>query len=90
MKDLTEKMLRDYKRFTKPDFWEEFAQRRRDESKTKGPIVNILDLYSDDRKQLLIRCYQRKEAMGTEGGWRLMAAQTAYPNLNMLLEEDDD
>jgi len=88
MKDITEQMLNDYKHFIKKSHWEEFKQSRIEEKEAFGPIVNILDVYSADGKELLERKYQTEYEIGTNSGFTLDAARAGVKNLNVLLEKN--
>ena len=85
MKDLTQQMLDDYKPFIRQEKWGNFEKLRREDSDKFGPIVNIKDIYSADGKDLLVRCYQRDDQVGTEAGCRLMAVRVGQKNLNHLV-----
>jgi hypothetical protein len=86
--DLTQQMLADYKRFIKPERWEAFEKREREDVAERGPIVNIKDVYSADGTQLLKRIYQREYQVGTDSGSILWCANAGVKNLNMLRESE--
>jgi len=89
MKDLTQQLLDDYRHFIKKSHWEEFKRQRLDDAKVGyGPIVNILDVYSKDGKELLKRIYQRDYEIGSKSGFALEAVRAGVENLNALLENE--
>ena len=89
LKDLTPQMLADYKRYLKPECWDEFKQSMLEENSVAGQIINILDIYSADGKELLERRYQRKYEIGTDTGLSLLCVNAGLKNLNELLEPVD-
>ena len=75
MKDLTQQMLDDYKLYIKESHWKDIKRGMLQEKEQLGPIVNIIDVYSDDGKILLERIYQTKHLLGTPYGRALCAVQ---------------
>ena len=73
MKDLTQQMFDDYKPYIKESYWEDFVRDRLTEKEWFGPIVNIIDVYSDDGKILFERIYQYEHDLGTPYGFMLDA-----------------
>jgi hypothetical protein len=88
MKDLSEQMIEDFKRYIKPECRENFERRERENIKERGKIVNILDVYSADGTELLKRIYQREYQVGTNNGSVLWCAKAGVENLNELLDVD--
>ena len=86
MKDLTQQLLDDYSHYIKKSHWEEFKRNMLEEIDIYGPIVNILDVYSKDGKELLKRKYQYEYELGTNSGFTLDCARAGVKNLNALLE----
>ena len=83
--DYTQQMLSDFKRFIRPDKWEDFKRRRLEDIAANGPIVFIHNVYSLDKKEVLERYYQRESEIGTESGLVLDCVNAGVDNLNMLL-----
>ena len=87
MKDLTQQMFDDFKHYIDPKKWESFERRTRNAVKERGRIVNIIDVYSTDGKELLKRIYQREYQVGTNDGSILNCANAGVENLNALLSQ---
>ena len=85
-KDLTQQMLADFKRYIKPERWDDFKRMRFIDIKLFGPIMNILDVYSVDGSELLCRRYQFEHDIGTDDGFELWGVNAGVENLNELLE----
>ena len=71
MKDYTQQMFDDFKPFIKESHWDEFKRNRLSMVEQFGPIVNVLEIYSDDGKTLLERRYQSEHELGTDSGFAL-------------------
>jgi predicted protein tyrosine phosphatase len=84
-RDLTHIMLSDFKRYIDPCKWENFIRRTLNDTKERGIIVNIQDVWSVDGKELLKRIYQREYDIGTDGGCVLCCSVAGVENLNALL-----
>ena len=85
VKDLTEQMISDYTRYIEPKLIKEFRRNALEENSILGPIVNILDIFSTDGKDLLERRYQRQYEIGTDSGYALFYVNAGVENLNELL-----
>jgi len=81
MNELTQQMLDDYKPYIKPEAWEDFKRSAVVGAFGLGDIVNIIEVYSADGKQLLEKIYQQEWNLGTQSGRKLDAARVGVESL---------